>query len=152
MPTKLTEDERHAQRRLIGLLNGGAHVYLCRAHLGIFRESSSEEWKTTAREVTDALDVLDIPYTVTLMSGMFPTKKSHPRGRHGTDVRILWDDFASVLHWMPSFQKHIDWAEAADPADMAPPEDREIRGVRPRVTGFFAVNGDVVLLGPPHKL
>ncbi|MEU0832309.1 hypothetical protein [Streptomyces sp. NPDC005969] len=162
MPAKLTEDERHAQRRLIGLINTGSTTYLCSTHLGFFREWDREEWAegihvADEHEVMAALDTLGIPYLAEIMKGMFPGQPFHPMGRTGTDIRIPWDDFDRVLHWMPSFQKRIDAAEAAGPDDLksgrvwnrnAPPPEKRgpIRRVRARRIGFHTDEG-VVLLG-----
>ncbi|MER5913863.1 hypothetical protein ABT124_26130 [Streptomyces sp. NPDC001982] len=94
----------------------GGHIYLRRTHLGIFREKHAEEWKAGIDEVTDALDVLGIPYTVCLMKGMFPTK-AMPRSRTGYEARIVWDDLHHVVKWMPSFEKMMDAVEAEATTD-----------------------------------
>ncbi|WP_406321910.1 hypothetical protein [Streptomyces sp. NBC_01637] len=146
---------------LIGLINTGPTVYLCSTHLGLFREWRNQEFEeyeaTSDQDVMAALDTLDIPHLAYVMKGMFPGQPFYPMGRTGTDIRIPWDDFGSVLHWMPSFQKRIDAAEAAGPDDLKsgrvwnrnalPPEKRgPIRKVRARRLGFHTDEG-VVLLG-----
>lgn len=105
----LTPEQREAQRKLIGLiLRGGASWMNREDGLCIFRQELESNFNVGAHELTEHLDTLDIPYTVTLNYPMtFGQRKVK-----GYKISVAWDDLPTVTKWMPSLQKHIDKVDA----------------------------------------
>lgn len=101
----LTDQQRSAQRTLIGLVLRSGSARLERdIGLCLFREHLESDFTIGATELTDHLETLEIPYSVVVGYSM----RFGKRTVKGFDVRVAWDDLATVTRWMPSLQKHID--------------------------------------------
>ncbi|MBX4178402.1 hypothetical protein [Streptomyces geysiriensis] len=103
---QLSEQERSAQRRIVatvrscGVLNSDG--------LAMWREADCGEWKATAAEIGQDLDVLEVPHTV-VTAYRFPLANSwNKRMRRGEEVRIEGKDLTHLVRWMPSLKKSID--------------------------------------------
>lgn len=104
--TQLSEKERSAQRRLAatvrscGVLNGDGLAMWCEAGCG--------QWKATAAEIGQDLELLEVPYTI-VTAYRFPLASSYSKAmQRGEEVRIAAKDLTHLVGWIPSLKKSID--------------------------------------------
>ncbi|MDX2814242.1 hypothetical protein PV410_17015 [Streptomyces sp. PA03-5A] len=106
MVAKLSEEERAAQRRIIGTVRACGR--LGGGGLGMWRERDCGEWKATAAEIADDLSLLEIPHQ--MVTAFRPPLANSPtqKPRQGEEVRVATADLRHLVRRMPSFQKWID--------------------------------------------
>jgi hypothetical protein len=105
----LTPAQREAQRKLIGLVQRGGATWMNREEgLCIFRQELQSGFSVGAHELTEHLDALGIPFTITINYPMALGKRTV----RGYKVSVAWGDLPAVTRWMPSLQKYIGQVEA----------------------------------------
>ncbi|MGW6487133.1 hypothetical protein [Streptomyces sp. NPDC055056] len=113
MTVGVAPEVRTAQRRIVGTINASGRLNA--DGLALWREVNCGEWKATAAEISADLDLLEVPHTV-VTAFRFPLAASRSKAmREGEEVRILREDLARLMPWMPSLEQTI-----ADIPDDAP--------------------------------
>ncbi|WP_159050586.1 hypothetical protein [Streptomyces cellostaticus] len=106
---------------------------LNRDGLALWREAGCGEWKATAAEIGQDLELLEVPYTI-VTAFRFPLASSYNKPmRRGEEVRIARGDLTHLTRWMPSLKETI--------GDI--PEDCHgwaFRLFQPRAEGMAIVN------------
>lgn len=105
----LTAEQRHAQRVIVGVVRAGG-ARLSRERLSIWRARGSEEWQRSSAEITPLLDVLEVPYSVSITRG--PSKRT--ARQLGFRIDIEWDDLPLLERWVPSLRALIDAVESSE--------------------------------------
>lgn len=101
---KLTDEQRYAQRVLVGATG--------RAGRGISLDLPTGQLRILllmddARErVADALDALGVPYSVAVFA---PARRG---GRASMAVCIARESREELYRWLPGMRKHVDAAES----------------------------------------
>ncbi|MFJ6661307.1 hypothetical protein ACIQNG_33925 [Streptomyces sp. NPDC091377] len=108
MAQLVTEAERAAQRRLVGVVRTSS--VLTGGGLAMWRECNAGEWKASAAELSQDLDVLKVPHEVVV--AFRPPRAREARRRKGQEVRVA---FAKLVRWVPSLQQPIDELPAETP-------------------------------------
>lgn len=101
----LTSAQRSAQRSLVGLIRAGSAVVSRKEGLSIWRARGSEEWQVSVDEITNHLDVLQVPYSVAVV--LRPAHGKQPR-QAGFSVQVEWDRLDSLVRWVPSLRVLMD--------------------------------------------
>jgi hypothetical protein len=104
----LTSAQRSAQRSLVGLIRAGSAVVSRKEGLSIWRARGSEEWQVSVEEITNHLDVLEVPYSVAVV--LRPAHGKRPR-QAGFSVQVEWDRLDSLVRWAPSLRVLMDAVE-----------------------------------------
>lgn len=104
----LTSAQRSAQRSLVGLVRAGSAVVSLKEGLSIWRAKGSGEWQVGVDEITNHLDVLEVPYTVAVV--LRPGNGKRPR-QAGFSVQVEWDRLDSLVRWVPSIRVLMDAVE-----------------------------------------
>ncbi|ANP51989.1 hypothetical protein J2Z21_008993 [Streptomyces griseochromogenes] len=105
MTEAVLPEVRAAQRRIVstvrvsGVLNNDG--------LALWRETRCGEWKATAAEIGQDLQLLEVPYTI-VTAFRFPLASSYNKAmRQGDEVRIVRNDLTHLVRWMPSLKESI---------------------------------------------
>jgi hypothetical protein len=101
----LTQEQRAAQRSMVGLVRAGSAVISRKHGLSIWRARGSEAWQVSVEEIVDNLDTLEVPYKVGV--GVRPARGKSPR-RAGFFVIVEWDHLDALLRWVPSIRPLMD--------------------------------------------
>ncbi|WP_139200782.1 hypothetical protein [Curtobacterium sp. MMLR14_010] len=105
----LTQEERTAQRKLIGTLNmRNAMWFEPDVGFCIWRDQrDSQAWGAGIPELSAHFDTLAIPYVVRP-----EVQAVGKRQKAGLTLVVRWEELPSLTRWAPSFQKQIDNAHA----------------------------------------
>ena len=104
----LTDEERHAQRVLVGLVNaGGPAAHMDSEGWHVHRDPRVDVISVPAEEITEHYETLGVPYSVRIVMLKAPRTKS-PRAVF--DVFVDNADLPTLVRWVPSLQRLIDHA------------------------------------------
>lgn len=121
----LTPQQRSASARLRGIVRSGGGT-LDTTGLSIWREENAGEWKADIKEVTDALEALEVPYTVAIARR--PAHRSAKRTpRIGWQAQIAWNDLHLLTPWMPKTLQGLIDAVAEDADQDHPGEGARLK-------------------------
>ncbi|MGX5185795.1 hypothetical protein ACWKT5_23960 [Streptomyces avermitilis] len=104
MAQLVTEAERAAQRRLVGVVRTSG--VLTGGGLAMWREYNAGEWKASAAELSQDLDTLTVPHEIVI--AFRPPRAREVRRRKGQEVRVAFAELGKLVRWMPSLQQSID--------------------------------------------
>lgn len=99
----LTPEQRHAQRVWVGVIRFGG-VWLYPDGLRVWRSKNAGEYMTSAQELTEYLDVLDVPYTVEVRRG----RSKRFEREMGFEVHIATEDLPILAAWIPMVNRLVD--------------------------------------------
>lgn len=106
MTQPLLPEVRAAQRRIVstitasGVLNGDG--------LALWREEDCGEFKATAAEIGQDLDLLEVPHQI-VKAFRFPLANAwNKQMRRGEEVRIARKDLPHLVRWRPSLKESIE--------------------------------------------
>ncbi|OJX73106.1 hypothetical protein [Leifsonia sp. 71-9] len=104
----LTEEQRAAQRKLVGTLNRrNAMWFEPNGAFCIWRDEVAEEWGGGIPQLSEAYDALAIPYVVRVEQMIVSKRK-----KVGFTIVVNWEDLPCLVRWAPSFEKTIDGVRA----------------------------------------
>lgn len=113
MTVAVAPEVRAAQRRIVSTINASGKLNA--DGLALWREVNCGEWKATAADISRDLDLLQIPHTI-VTAFRFPLATARSKAmREGEEVRILRENLAHLVPWMPSLEQTV-----ADIPDDAP--------------------------------
>lgn len=105
MTVAVAPEVRAAQRRIVSTITSSG--VLNSDGLALWREANCGEWKATAAEIGQDLELLEVPYT-TVTAFRFPLASSHSKAmRRGEEVRIARGDLTHLVRWVPSLKETI---------------------------------------------
>ncbi|MFE1190124.1 hypothetical protein [[Kitasatospora] papulosa] len=106
MAEAVLPEVRAAQRRIVATVRVSG--VLNQDGLAMWRESGCGEWKATAAEIGQDLDVLEVPHVI-VSACRFPLANAHSKAlRRGEEVRIARKDLMHLVRWMPSLKKSVE--------------------------------------------
>ncbi|MEE1737038.1 hypothetical protein PUR49_11080 [Streptomyces sp. BE147] len=127
MTVAVAPEVRAAQRRIVSTINASGKLNA--DGLALWREVDCGEWKATAADISRDLDLLQVPHKI-VTAFRFPLASSYSKAmREGEEVRVLREDLAHLVPWMPSLKQTV----ADIPAD-APHWDFTV--FQPRANGM----------------
>lgn len=105
MTVAVAPEVQAAQRRIVSTINASGK--LNGDGLAMWREVNCGEWKATAADIGRDLDLLQVPHTI-VTAFRFPLANSRSKAlRKGEEVRILREDLAHLVPWMPSLKQTV---------------------------------------------
>lgn len=105
MAEAVAPEVRAAQRRVVSTVTSSG--VLNTDGLALWREVGCGEWKATAAEIGEDLELLEVPYAI-VTAFRFPLASSYSKAlRRGEEVRIARNDLTHLVRWMPSLKEPI---------------------------------------------
>lgn len=106
MAEVVAPEVRAAQRRMVATVRVSG--VLCRDGLALWREVDCGNWKATAAEIGEDLDLLEVPHHI-VPAVRFPLANARNTAlRKGEEVRVVRDDLPHLVRWMPSLGTSIE--------------------------------------------
>ena len=90
-------------------MRAGSAVVSREDGLSIWRAQGSEEWQIGAAEISEKLDVLQVPYQVAVVRR--PARGRRPQ-QFGFEIRVAWDQLETLTRWVPSLRRLMDAVES----------------------------------------
>lgn len=100
----LTPEQRAAQRVFVGLIRVGAFELTKDRGWSIWRLKGSEEWQRSVPELSELLNFIDVPHTISIERRII---KKRPRPQVGLMLQIAWEDLDRFTAWVPSLKIYI---------------------------------------------
>ncbi|MFD4144197.1 hypothetical protein [Streptomyces sp. NPDC058572] len=100
MPQTARHRQREAQKRILGILNANRNWVLNRGGLAMWREDCNHNLYASANADLVVQDLAELGVgRTTVVERVMPPRANENRVRRGREVRVAWNELATLVHW-----------------------------------------------------